>query len=260
MNTCFVIQPFDKDKFDKRYKDVFAPAIKGAGLEPYRVDNDPSVVIPIEQIEMGIRDSQICFAEITTDNPNVWYELGFAFASDKDVVMVCSSDERTGKFPFDIQHKHIVTYKTGSKSDYDTLEKNITGKLTALLGKQKTVKNIIDSPVKESEGLKQHEVTMLLMIIENQLTDEDTVSVYSLKTDMDKAGFNSIAISISLRELKRKGLIETFKEYSDYNNQEYLACKLTEKGEQWILSNQDKIEFRKQPTSNSDNVDDDLPF
>jgi hypothetical protein len=30
MGTCFVIQPFDGGAFDKRYDDIFVPAIKGA--------------------------------------------------------------------------------------------------------------------------------------------------------------------------------------------------------------------------------------
>jgi len=50
MPTCFVIQPFDSGKFDKRFRDIFKPAIEAAGLEPYRVDDDPSVDIPIEAI------------------------------------------------------------------------------------------------------------------------------------------------------------------------------------------------------------------
>ena len=116
MSKCFVIQPFDKGKFDTRYIDIFEPAIRKAEFEPYRIDNDLSVRVPIDEIEKGISESSICFAEITTDNPNVWYELGFAFACDKDVIMVCS-DERQGKFPFDIQHRHIITYKTNSTGD-----------------------------------------------------------------------------------------------------------------------------------------------
>ena len=37
MPRCFVIQPFDSGgKFDKRYLDVFRPAILAAGLKPYR--------------------------------------------------------------------------------------------------------------------------------------------------------------------------------------------------------------------------------
>ena len=33
MPTCFVIQPFDNGKYDKRYEDTFKPAIEAAELE-----------------------------------------------------------------------------------------------------------------------------------------------------------------------------------------------------------------------------------
>ncbi len=141
MESCFVIQPFDKDKFDQRYTDIFEPAIREAGIEPCRVDRDPSVRIPIEQIEEGIKSAKICFAEITLDNPNILYELGFAFASGKDVVMV--TEERQ-KFPINSQHRQVINYKTTSKSDYEKLEINIKNKLVVLLGRQKSVKQIID--------------------------------------------------------------------------------------------------------------------
>ena len=51
MAMCFVIQPFDDGKvYDKGYTDVFAPAIAEAGLEPYRVDRDPSVMVPVTNL------------------------------------------------------------------------------------------------------------------------------------------------------------------------------------------------------------------
>jgi hypothetical protein len=69
MPTCFVIQPFDAGKFDKRFDDVFAPAIKAAGLEPYRVDRDPKVDVPIDAIEEGIRAAALCLAYHTGQKP-----------------------------------------------------------------------------------------------------------------------------------------------------------------------------------------------
>lgn len=75
------MQPFDGSKFDKRFDDVLAPAITAADLEPYRVDRDPGVTIPIEDIQSGIESSPACLADITADNPNVWFELGYAIAS-----------------------------------------------------------------------------------------------------------------------------------------------------------------------------------
>lgn len=40
-NYCFVIQPITEKKYKKRYEDVYVPAVKAAGLTPYRVDLDP---------------------------------------------------------------------------------------------------------------------------------------------------------------------------------------------------------------------------
>ena len=254
-NTCFVIQPFDRDKFDKRYTDVFEPAIKAAGLEPYRVDKDPAVRIPIDDIHEGIKQAKICFAEITTDNPNVWYELGFAFASSRDVVMVCSA-ERKEKFPFDIQHKHILNYKTGSPSDFENLKVSITEKLTAFIQTRQQVQVIIETPVQESEGLQQHEVTMLLLLMENQIREEQTVWAGRLQKDMEAAGFTKVASNIAFRELRKKEYIEQMQEYSDEGD-EYIVFRLTSKGENWILNNKDKVIFKKQALPQQK---DDFPF
>lgn len=257
METCFVIQPFDKDKFDKRYNDIFEPAIKNAGLDPYRVDRDPNVRIPIEQIEEGIKNSKICFAEITSDNPNIWYELGYAFASDKDVVMV--TEERQ-KFPFDIQHKHVINYKTSSISDFEELKGNITTKLTAFLHKRKNVQRIIENPVKENEGLSPHEITMILVLFENQITEEDTVSAFKLYKDMEATGYNKIAANIALRQLKIKDYIIQSQDYSEHDGEPYTVFGLTNKGEKWILENQQIIEFKKPNANISSKLIDDLPF
>lgn len=61
MSKSFVMQPFDKGKFDKQYEDIFAPAIRDADLEPYRVDRDPNVNIPIDDIQAGIEASVSVF-------------------------------------------------------------------------------------------------------------------------------------------------------------------------------------------------------
>ena len=118
MPSCFVIQPFDDGgPYDKRYKGVLQPAITDAGLDAYRVDEDRSSSVPIDDIETNIRESEICLADITSDNPNIWYEVGFAFANDKPAVMICSKPRPT-KPPFDVQHRHIIFYTQDSPSDF----------------------------------------------------------------------------------------------------------------------------------------------
>jgi hypothetical protein len=259
METCFVIQPFDNDKFDKRYNDIFKPAIEKANLTPYRIDKDLSVRIPIEDIERGILESSICFAEITTDNPNVWYELGFAFACQKDVILVCSEERINLKFPFDIQHRHVIVYKTGSKSDYETLELTITQKINAFRQKGKILKTLNSTPVISTEGLRSHELAILILVMENQLTSDDSLSIYYLKSEMSKSGYTDIATSVGLRTLVKKGLIETFTTIDEYSNSSpFPACRLTGTGEAWLLQNEQLLVFRKDTDKHTGT--DDLPF
>jgi hypothetical protein len=127
---CCVFQPFDKGPHDKRYDDIIAPAITAAGLEPYRVDRDDGVVIPVESLHEEIRTATVCLADITTQNPNVMYELGFAIASGKDVILICST-QRSEKFPFNIQHRGIIQYTPDSASDFDKLKTDISNKENA---------------------------------------------------------------------------------------------------------------------------------
>jgi hypothetical protein len=132
----FVMQPFDHARYDSLYEQVFDPAIRAAHLKPYRVDNDPGASIPIETIEAEIAKSLACFGEISEDNPNVWFELGFALAREKPLCLVCS-DTRT-KFPFDVQHRKIITYpKQSLPKDYEELKQAITTRLDAVSRKRK---------------------------------------------------------------------------------------------------------------------------
>lgn len=244
MGKCFVIQPFDNDKFDKRFVDVFQPAIIAAGLEAYRIDKDLAVRIPIDDIERGILESDICFAEITLDNPNVWYELGFAYACGKDVVLVCSDERPGNKFPFDIQHKLVLTYKTGSISDFQHLQQNITNKIVAFQSQSRKIQKLSESPVVDTEGLKSHEIALLICLTENQVVSEDTVSVHYIKSQMTKAGYTDIATSVGIKTLVKMGFVVTRMEVDEYDNNYYPVAKMTEQGENWVLQNQDKLVFR----------------
>jgi hypothetical protein len=130
METCFVIQPFDNGKFDKRYDDIFKIAIQEAGYKPERVDRaNYHVDVIIDAIKKGIENAAVCLVEITTDNANVWYEAGFSDAIRKDLVFVC---EKKRVIPFDIGHRKIITYETDSIVDFKNLKQNIRDALTQI--------------------------------------------------------------------------------------------------------------------------------
>jgi len=264
MSTCFVIQPFDGGRFDKRYEDVFAPAITAAKLDPYRVDRDPKVSIPIEDIEGGIRSSAICLADITLDNPNVWFELGFAIASHKEVVLVCGV-ERATPFPFDVHHRRIIKYASESPRDFTNLQFEISSRLSAALEKEAHLSTIATtSPLQSVDGLNQHELITLATIAESLTTPDDHVSSWSVIQDIEKNGFTRIAALLALRSLAEKEFV-TSEMVREYNSDEYSAYSILLKGWAWIEENQDKFALRTTAKKAISEIpdrseDDDIPF
>jgi hypothetical protein len=259
MQICFIIQPFDGGQFDKRYKDIIEPAIKNLGLEPYRVDEDHSTIVPIENIERGIRDSVICLADISEDNPNVWYELGYAFSANKQVILICSKER--DKFPFDIRHRTIIRYSKDSMRDFTELQEKIEKKIKALLEKQETYSKISSDSIAKVEGLSQHELITIVSIAENLDEPNGNVAAYSIKQDVENSGFTKMACVLGLQSLEKKKFI-LYTSYQDYNGNEYFAYQLTELGWNWINKNQDKFEMKKAQVTNQivDFDENEIPF
>jgi hypothetical protein len=247
MSTCFVIQPFDGGKFDKRFEDVYEPAIRNADLEPYRVDRDPKVDVPIDAIEEGIRNAAVCLADITTDNPNVWYELGFAYASNKPVVMVCSYERESKKYPFDIQHRTILPYKVESTQDFENLKAEVTRRIRALMQKTDTLRQIREhESVAPVEGLSQLELVVLAAVASNAISASDGVSVFVVKKDVEQAGFTALGFTLGLQRLLKKDFLE-YHEGEDFRGEQYRVVHMTEKGWDWIERNEDKFVLKREP-------------
>ncbi|MFC5605219.1 hypothetical protein [Variovorax soli] len=241
------MQPFDGAAFDSRYREVYAPAIVAAGLEPYRVDQDPKVSIPIQDIERGIRQAHICLAEITTDNPNVWFELGYAIACGKEVVLICS-DQRTSKFPFDVQHRTIIKYATSSPSDFEALKTNITAKIQAFVEKAEALGNVseITQLAAPSEGFADHEVVAIAAVVQNLMHAEDHATGWQIQRDMEASGYTRIACNFALKALERREFLTT-RRYEDEAGESYLGYHLTTSGWDWVLANQDRFALRTTP-------------
>lgn len=263
---CFMIQPFDGGKFDKRFDDVFAPAVVAAGLEAYRVDRDSGVAVPIDNIERGIREAAACFVDVTVDNPNVWFELGYAIAAKKDLCLVCSK-ERTGTFPFDIQHRRIITYAPDSTRDFASLGAAITERLTAIL-KQQEARADIQAITKEPEtaGLADYEAAALARIASKISGIEDNVANWNLRQEMEKAGFNKLACNVAVRGLRAKGLIKVeMMQSENLNDGPYEAYTMNESGWDWITANTHALNLKAPPPKTKSRgstkpLDDEIPF
>lgn len=261
---CFLIQPFN-EVFNKRYKSVFAPAILAAGLTPYRIDEDHSVTVPIEDIERKIEGAAICLADITVDNPNVWYELGFAIASRKLVCLVCS-DQRKDGFPFDIRHRHIVRYTTDSPDDFIELQTQITERIRATMKRQEgfaaiQASNAPDEPLPDK--LSELELSAILVLATETNGTGAGVSHWYLQRGLEEAGYNKVGAVLGARQLARRGMIQSHVE-TDRDGDEYAVYALTDDGWGAFEANAATINVKAVPIAKGPretyDLNDDIPF
>lgn len=106
-DSCFVMMPFSSPIGDY-YSSIYKPAIEKAKLVPVRADNEIFGAGNImDQVWSGINSAKVLVAELTTKNPNVFYELGIAHALQKPVVLVSSNEDDV---PFDLKHIRVIYY------------------------------------------------------------------------------------------------------------------------------------------------------
>ncbi|MFN7924001.1 MAG: hypothetical protein U0Q16_28120 [Bryobacteraceae bacterium] len=257
-----MMQPFDSGKFDKRYDDVYRPAIESAGLEAYRVDRDPAVDVPIDAIEEGIRNATVCLADISTDNANVWFELGFAFAAGKQVVMVCSKERPDKKYPFDIQHRSIIPYAADSPSDFDALKVSIRDRIKAMLNKGATLRQIEQQEqVSPVEGLTQPELYVLAEIAGGVFMPHTGVAAFTVKSQLQTV-LTSFGFSLGLRRLVSRDFVRVAPE-TDRDGDEYESLFLTDKAWGWIEAHEGLFVIRRPSAKSTSRIvsdDDDIPY
>src|SRR5215475_1734473 len=113
---CFVIMPFGEKPdvggrpldFDKVYKYLIKPPISAMGIECVRCDEiGKPGWIHAEMIE-HIYEDDIAVVDITTLNPNVFYELGVRHALRAAVTVLIRKKDT--KLPFNIQGLNAINY------------------------------------------------------------------------------------------------------------------------------------------------------
>ena len=113
---CFVLMPFGQKPdasgaiidFDKVYNELIAPAIREAGLEPLRADEEMTGGIIHKPMFERLILCEYAVADLTTANANVFYELGIRHAVRPwSTVMLFAEGSR---LPFDVGLLRAMPY------------------------------------------------------------------------------------------------------------------------------------------------------
>lgn len=134
---AFVLMPFHED-FDDIYKLGIKETSSSLNIKAERVDEQIYQESILERIYLQIDAADIIIADMSGQNPNVFYEVGYAHAKEKLCILLT---KQSSDIPFDLKHHRHIVYN-GSISK---LKKSLE---TELLWAKSQIENVRRSRVK----------------------------------------------------------------------------------------------------------------
>lgn len=216
--TCFVLMPF-AEKYRKVYDQVYKPACAENDLRCWRVDEITGPGSITRDIVEGIIDADIIIADLTTQNPNVFYELGIAHAMGNKTLTTC---QRIEEVPFDIANYRVILYEqtiAGSKALAERLSAAIDELLAALDRTNNPVQSVLGGRAslhfrRRTPLFKAVDVNLFTPAVKALLNERGIVYVDELRSlDLDELARTSGFGRSSVSQLAY--LISAYELYSD---------------------------------------------
>ena len=128
---AFVAMPFGSKPgpdgkpidFNRVYNEYIRPALESAGLEPFRADEEIRAGNIIADMFQELLVADLVVADLTIENPNVWYELGVRHALRARGVVILCGGRVTSAFDIYTDRKLRYELKDGAP-DPEYLERD----------------------------------------------------------------------------------------------------------------------------------------
>lgn len=127
---AFVVMQYTTP-YNELYNEVIIPICEQFKIIAIRADEIYGPELIIADIMKQINESKMVIAEITPQNPNVYYEIGYAHAIGKPIILIA---EQGTKPPFDVSPFRILFYEN-SIAGKKRVEEGIRKHLQAILDK-----------------------------------------------------------------------------------------------------------------------------
>jgi tetratricopeptide (TPR) repeat protein len=153
---CFVDMPFGKKTdartgieidFDQIYTQGIKPAVEAAGLECIRGDEERTGGIIHTAMFARLLLCEFVIADLTTANPNVFYELGVRHAAKPYTTIPIFAT--TGGLPFDVNLVRAIPYDLENGQLTDAAAQRLQQSL------QERIRRVLEGPVAEDSPLFQ---------------------------------------------------------------------------------------------------------
>lgn len=134
-NTAFVICPIDKEgspirkHSDQLLKHIITPIAKEFGYEPVRADKISEPGMITNQIIARLVEDPLVIADLSFQNPNVFYELAIRHAVKKPFVQIIKKGD---KIPFDVSGLRTIELDIADLDSVEKAKKELRGHIESI--------------------------------------------------------------------------------------------------------------------------------
>jgi len=125
-NSCFVLMPF-MEPWSTRIFRLIREVVEPLGYTCHRADDYYGRVV-LEDVWLRINEAAFIIADMTSLNPNVFYELGIAHTLGKDIIPILQTHSQ---LPFDQQPFRALFYEDNADG-YEVLRERLPQWIQAL--------------------------------------------------------------------------------------------------------------------------------
>jgi hypothetical protein len=129
--TAFIVMQFSSP-YNEVYSDVIKHMCEECRIDAVRADEIYGPGIIIKDVIDRIAKSQVVIADISPTNPNVYFEVGYALALGKPIILLAQRRPPDAPLPFDLSAFRVLFY-----------EDSIGGKLKLEAGLSQHLKQIL---------------------------------------------------------------------------------------------------------------------
>ncbi|MGL4934602.1 MAG: hypothetical protein ACRC51_03935 [Cetobacterium sp.] len=114
MKKCFIVSPIGAEGSEPRkhadevMEYILTPTLKDSGYEVIRADFISTSQNISKNIITNIVEADLIIADLTTHNPNVFYELAVSHSLAKPTIQIIKKGD---SLPFDVSHQRTLIYE-----------------------------------------------------------------------------------------------------------------------------------------------------
>jgi hypothetical protein len=231
------------EKYREVYEQVYKPVCGANGLHCWRVDELANPGSITNDIVEGIIDSDVVIADLTTKNPNVFYELGIAHTVSNKTIMTCQSRDDV---PFDIANYRIIFYEqtiSGSKKLINILDNAIKELLKALDRTNNPVQSVLSHraafhvkrrlPLFKVVDFSLFTREMRKLIDEESIIYLDELGKLNLDDIADRAGFGKGSLAQLAYLIERFDLYDSVEGFQQFLRRRGISFRGSTYDERW---------------------------